>query len=118
LVTDVGKLSATVFSFRGLNDARGCSLRASSAITTAVEGFSKFVSEIFAINRKVAKTLGLEIPVMMRVSPTSASKSAPPQALGQRLDEVRRQAIAILAAWPARSSPVARDGRRVLSSPQ
>jgi hypothetical protein len=118
LVTDVGNLSGTVFFFRCLNDARGCSLRAPSAITTAVEGFSKFVSEIFAINRKIAKTLGLEILVMMRVSATPASKSAPPQALGQRLDEVRRQAVGILAAWPARSCPVARDGRRVPSLPQ
>jgi hypothetical protein len=60
------------------------------------------VSEVFVINRKIAKTLGREVPVMLRVS-SQARAAAAPQARRQRLDDDRRQAIATLSASLARS---------------
>jgi hypothetical protein len=118
-VADVGKLSGTVFSCRrGLNYARGCSLRASSAITMTSNDSGN--SDIFVISRQIVKTLGREIAVMLRVSTTSASKSAIPRKPSGSLS--MRSADKPSPPSPPRRQDHVRwretSNRRVPSSPQ
>lgn len=118
-VADVGKLSGTVFSFRrGLNYARGCSFRASSAITMTVERFRKFRYIRRQPQDRQSARAGDSCDAA-GIDHLRKQERNPAQAQRQPLDEVRRQAVATFAASPARSCPLARDGRRpVPSSPQ
>jgi hypothetical protein len=116
-VADIDKLSSTVFSFRrGLNYARGCGFRASSAITMTLERFRKFRyirhQPQDRQNARAGNSCDAE-----GIDHLRKQERNPAQAQRQPLDEVRRQAVATLAASPARSCPLARNGnRRVPSS--